>query len=71
MTTTISGPKVQPPGSVSDWLNIEQDANGQIKNISLTYEAAQFFHVLQQISFGLSRRGPTASVEMPAFWAKA
>lgn len=61
MTTTIAGPKVQTPGSVSDWLNIEQDARGQIVSISLTYEAAQFFHAVQQIVYAQSRSGPTAS----------
>ena len=55
--STISGPKVQMPGTMSQMF--ETDGQGNI--IALKPEWAQFFHALQGIEYAASRNGPSSS----------
>lgn len=58
---TINGPKLQAPAALARWIEVIQGPGGEITSINPTQEAMQFFHVSQQISFNLSRSGPTGS----------
>jgi len=59
--TTIAGPKVQPPQTLSDIVDIVQGPQGEIIAMNLNTQWAAFFHSLQQTVFNVSRSGPTAS----------
>ena len=59
--TTIAGPKVQPPQTLSDMFDVVQGPQGEIVSMTLKSQWAAFFHSLQQTVFNVSRSGPTAS----------
>lgn len=56
---TIQGPQVQ--FSVSEIFDFQYDEKGRITGANLKQQTASFFHSLQQITFGVSRSGPTSS----------
>lgn len=56
---TIQGPKIQ--FSISELFDFQYDQDGGITGVSLKQQAATFFNSVQQITFNLSRSGPTGS----------
>ncbi len=54
--TSAVGPKVQIPGAISDWF-----LDSQGNPCSITFDAMQFLHIVQQIALALTRSGPTGA----------
>ncbi len=55
----MSGPRVQ--FSVSEMFDFQYDGQGRIIGANLKPEAATFLQSVQQITYALTRSGPTAS----------
>ena len=55
--STITGPKVQMPASLSQMFETDQQGN----ILGMKPDWGQFFHALQGITFNASRSGPSAS----------
>lgn len=56
---TIHGPQIQ--FSLSEIFDFQYDQEGKIIGASLKQQAASFLSSVQQVTFNVSRSGPTAS----------
>ena len=58
---TIAGPKVQVPSTESDVFEFQYNSDGTIAAVTMKQGWAAFFNGVQQIAYGSTRNGPTAS----------